>query len=322
MNDPLLSVIIPVYNSEQYLTECIDSILNQTYRNIEIILVDDGSTDGSGTICDTYAQREKRVRVIHQDNRGVSSARNTGLSIAQGDFFAFVDSDDICERNMYQSMVSIALETNVDMVICSGFYFSQSERNNITPCLSKEVELMNSSKMITDYLWHDNGNTILFTVIWNKLFRSSYFKNIIAFREDMSIHEDEAFATSIYLNKFTLAKVEKPFYGYRKNVNSITYRPFSDRDCSQLLVLYERAHLFSKNDLNEVAAKSARNFCEVYITYYFKAKKASHPEWVTRYRSHYFEMLIFGRPTQTFKDKIRLLLFYVSPSIYKFLTNS
>lgn len=318
---PKVSVIVPVYNAEKYLAVCVDSILAQTLRDIEVILVDDGSTDSSPALCDAYAEKDPRVTVIHQENKGVSSARNAGLSISQGEFFAFVDSDDFCEHNMFQMMIGVAQETNVPMVMCSGFYFSENGRSNITPCLSEKVEILDSTQMITDYLWHDNGNTVLFTVVWNKLFRSSYFKNLISFKEEIRYHEDEPFSTTLYLNKFKLARIEKPLYGYRANDNSITHKSFSEANCSQLSALYERAHLYNENNLNKVAAKSARNFCEVYISYYFKAKKASHPEWVTRYRSQYFEMLIFGRPAQSLKDKIRLSLFYVSPYFYQVLIN-
>ena len=97
-NDSLLSIIVPVYNVEQYLSRCVDSLVNQTYHNIEIILVDDGSPDRSGEICDEYAKKDKRVKVIHQSNGGLSDARNTALDIAKGDYLMFVDSDDWIEK--------------------------------------------------------------------------------------------------------------------------------------------------------------------------------------------------------------------------------
>ena len=97
-NDSLISIIVPVYNVEQYLSRCVDSLVNQTYHNIEIILVDDGSPDRSGEICDEYAKKDKRVKVIHQSNGGLSDARNTALDIAKGDYLMFVDSDDWIEK--------------------------------------------------------------------------------------------------------------------------------------------------------------------------------------------------------------------------------
>ena len=104
MNEELISIIVPVYNVEEYLKECIDSIINQTYKRIEIILVDDGSTDKSGKICDDYAKIDKRIKVVHKENGGLSDARNVGISVSSGKYIAFVDSDDWVEKTMYKNV--------------------------------------------------------------------------------------------------------------------------------------------------------------------------------------------------------------------------
>ena len=127
---PKVSVIVPVYNAEKYLSECVDSILAQTLRDIEVLLVDDGSTDGSPVLCDNYAKKDPRIKVIHKANGGVSSARNMGLSIASGDYFAFVDSDDIIDKNSYFKLYQVAQTYNVPLVICSGYYFSRFYKKN------------------------------------------------------------------------------------------------------------------------------------------------------------------------------------------------
>ena len=116
--DCTISVIVPVYNSEKYLKRCIDSILNQTYKAIELILVDDGSPDNCGKICDEYAKKDKRVRVIHKTNAGVSAARNSGLEIASGNYATFVDSDDYIEPEMYGNMMEKVHQYNCDVVMC------------------------------------------------------------------------------------------------------------------------------------------------------------------------------------------------------------
>lgn len=118
MND-LLSVIVPVYNSEKYLDECITSILNQTYRNLECLLIDDGSTDRSGEICDKYAVKDSRVRVFHIPNGGVCNARNYGLERINGRFLAFADNDDGMEPEMYSELIKVIEEKNVDVAICN-----------------------------------------------------------------------------------------------------------------------------------------------------------------------------------------------------------
>ena len=114
-----ISVIVPVYKVEPYLRKCLDSIVNQTYRNLEIILVDDGSPDNCGRICDEYAERDKRIRVIHQKNGGVSSARNEGLKIASGDWIGWVDSDDWIEPDMFEYLLENAKKSKADIAVCS-----------------------------------------------------------------------------------------------------------------------------------------------------------------------------------------------------------
>ena len=128
MNEqPLISIIVPVYNTEMYLDKCVTSLINQTYRNIEIILVDDGSTDNSGKMCDSYAQKDNRIKVIHQTNAEVGAARNVGLKNVSGQYIGFVDSDDYVEHDMYEVLLKTLLQNNVSIVSCSYFYEKQSD---------------------------------------------------------------------------------------------------------------------------------------------------------------------------------------------------
>ena len=121
----MISVIVPVYNVEKYLRACLESIVNQTYRDLEIILVDDGSTDSSGIICGEYAEKDARVKVIHKENGGASSARNAGLNIAQGEYITFVDSDDTIELDMIDCLLSSVREA--DVVICKARIVREGE---------------------------------------------------------------------------------------------------------------------------------------------------------------------------------------------------
>lgn len=118
---PLVSVIVPVYNVKPYLHESIESVLNHTYKNYELIIIDDGSTDGSELICDKYQKNDKRIRVIHQNNKGLSGARNTGLDVMHGDVVAFLDSDDAFLPDFLQVMVQTMISDNVDIVVCDYY---------------------------------------------------------------------------------------------------------------------------------------------------------------------------------------------------------
>ena len=118
MDEKLISVIVPVYNVERYLRQCIESITNQSYKNLQIILIDDGSKDNSGKICDEYAEKDKRVEVIHKENTGVSAARNTGLDNAKGEWITFVDADDWVEKNFCEILIKKATENESDCIAC------------------------------------------------------------------------------------------------------------------------------------------------------------------------------------------------------------
>ena len=118
-SSPLISIIVPVYNVENFLTRCFESIRTQTYENVEILLIDDGSTDKSGVICDSLAQNDPRVSVIHQNNMGLSEARNTGLNIAKGEFISFIDSDDFIDPTMLETLLELLLQTDTGISMCS-----------------------------------------------------------------------------------------------------------------------------------------------------------------------------------------------------------
>ena len=120
-NQPLLSVIIPAYNVEKYIDHCLNTVTNQTYKNLEIIIVDDGSPDNSGKIIDDWSKKDCRIKVIHKENGGLGFARNSGLEIATGDYIAFIDSDDYIDLNMYETLINKAIETKSDIVYC-GFH--------------------------------------------------------------------------------------------------------------------------------------------------------------------------------------------------------
>lgn len=170
----LISVIIPIYNVEKYLKKCIDSIINQTYKNLEIILVDDGSPDNCGKICDEYAKKDQRIRVIHKKNGGLSDARNAGIDIAKGKYIAFVDSDDYVEKEYIEIMYKELKKNNVKIVQCGINKISDNEEIIDNYGYLKD-ELINSQRIMEEkYTKYPISNV----VAWNKLYDIDLFKNI------------------------------------------------------------------------------------------------------------------------------------------------
>lgn len=167
-----ISVIVAVYNIENYVSECIESIINQTYTNIEIILIDDGSTDKSGKICDKYKVKDKRVIVIHQNNKGLSEARNEGIKISTGDYVAFVDGDDVISPIMYETMIQYVIDKDTDIVVCRP----TSKLCDLATQINSNIEIKKlTGKDSIKYLFNDYvcGN-----YAWNKLYFSKLFKDI------------------------------------------------------------------------------------------------------------------------------------------------
>lgn len=164
-NNKLISVIVPVYKVEKYLEKCIESIISQSYKNLEIILVDDGSPDGCGKICDAYAEKDKRIKVIHQENRGLCGARNTGLRAATGDYIGFVDSDDYISEDMYEYLGKSLEKYDADVVSCRYFRVGR-EYDGYTEKGEYDV-IMTGREAVRELV----GNFILRSLFWNKLFR-------------------------------------------------------------------------------------------------------------------------------------------------------
>ena len=170
----LVSIIVPVYNVQKYINKCIESMLRQTYTNIEIVLVDDGSTDNSGMICDKYALDDDRIVVIHKENGGQSDARNAGIDKSTGEYICFVDGDDCIEENMIELLYENLVNRNADISICN--YHSRYERDGSK---SKEITVKDVVWSRVDF-WNNyyNENQYYCVVLWNKMFRKKLFENV------------------------------------------------------------------------------------------------------------------------------------------------
>ena len=169
-----ISVIVPVYNVEKYLEKCIWSIINQTYSNLEIILIDDGSTDNSGKICDEFLEHDNRIKVVHKKNGGLSSARNAGLDIATGEYIGFVDSDDWIDVNMYDNLFKVAKQENSDIIECNFQKVYDGKEEEVKIYNSFVINSFNNIEALKQHL---NGK-YFYRCVWNKLYRRILFKDI------------------------------------------------------------------------------------------------------------------------------------------------
>lgn len=200
----LLSIIVPVYNVKPYLKKCVESIINQTYTNLQIILVDDGSTDGSQNICDEFAQKDSRIVVIHKENGGLSTARNMGMDKAKGEYIAFVDSDDWLEPNMYYDLITQLEKHNADIAVCSFYECKDDKKNAIGD--SRSVKILNTEDIFS------NKNQLRF-LAWNKIFRKSFVERLRFVPGQ--VYEDFHFCRQVFLQTKKLVYLDAPLYNYR-----------------------------------------------------------------------------------------------------------
>ena len=218
--DKLISIIIPVYNVEDYLDECIKSVVGQTYESLEIFLVDDGSTDDSGRICDKWAGRDNRIVVLHRENGGVSEARNAALDLIKGDYVGFADADDWCEPGMYETLITAAIKEGADIVMC-GFVRCDSYSGK----KKKKSFIRHDACSPDDAVKHIMGKNGYFTSLWNKLFkRESVIKdgNVIKMHSDLFFGEDEVWLYEVLQNSRRVSFVPEQLYNWRIRKGSIT----------------------------------------------------------------------------------------------------
>ena len=247
--EPFVSVIVPVFRVERYLDECVDSLIGQTLKNIEIILIDDGSDDNCPALCDKYQMMYSHVRVIHQKNKGSSAARNAGLLVAKGKYIAFCDSDDTMKPNMLEVLYQCAEEQNVDIVIC-GFETVPDGKINVRGYALNQK--MSSEELICSNHKIHSGNDLCFS--WSFLIKNSLIKEKqIVFDEKIRFGEDFLFNLSCVMEAESIYVLPKILYNYRiNNKNSIMRQKYKADLEKQIQEQYElKIHTFEKYGLDK-----------------------------------------------------------------------
>lgn len=213
----LISIIVPVYNVENYLDKCIESLVSQTYKNIEIILIDDGSTDNSGKMCDEWAKKDERIIIKHMKNAGVSSARNSGVKIAKGNYIGFVDADDFIKEDMFEFLLTNMHEHKSDISICSSFHIYENGKVTHEKKENINIELSNIEALICIFKTGYYG-----TGIWNKLFKSDLLKNN-SFNIGISYGEELPVLFNAIKNSKKIFYSSVPKYYYFQRTGSATH---------------------------------------------------------------------------------------------------
>ena len=278
-----ISVIVPIYNVEAYLERMLESLINQTYKNLEIILIDDGSTDSSAKICDKYKKKDKRIVVMHKKNEGVSVARNKGLELARGDYIGFVDSDDVISLDMYERLYNNIISTNADISVCSYSTFSK----DVDFEYKDNIKIFNKEEALKDII----SDGIITNFLWNKLFKSNLFNNI-KFPENC-IYED------LYVMPKLIEKIDRLCFDY-----------------SKLYGYFKRNNSYV-NTYNEEKNKNYLNFCDERYTYLSKYK------YLNNYLESYRCFYIYSAFLQCSKSKcIDVINSYYMKEYHKIFKNN
>lgn len=250
-----VSVIVPVYKVQQYLNRAVDSVLKQTYQHLDIILVDDGSPDRCGKICDEYAMMDSRVRVIHKNNGGLSSARNSGLEMATGEYVVFVDSDDVIHPHMIERLLTVAEMENCDIVQCGFFRFDSD--------IPKE-RLTDQAQLISKFDALERIDDAVYMAAWDKIYKKELFADI-RFPKG-KIHEDVGCTYKLFFASERIAVIPDELYGYYVNPDSITTSKIKLNKLDLIDVYAEQMEFFRRKGLKHFANRSANNLAASFGT--------------------------------------------------------
>jgi glycosyltransferase involved in cell wall biosynthesis len=313
MNDKKkVSVVVPIYKVERYLHRCIDSILNQTYTNLEIILVNDGSPDRCGELAEMYSQQDDRIKVIHKENGGLSDARNYGMKEVTGEFTVFVDSDDWLENNMIENMLNSLLKYKAD-VVQSAFYYAYDDKLLLDRVYHSQIDtpvLLDNKSLMHELVKNEKVKNFA----WGKLYKTSVIRDIL-FKKGV-LFEDVFWAHKVMHRVNTYLILKQPYYYYYQRNDSIV-STYSNRNLDIIKGLKER-HQFIKDHYKELTNESLKvllKTCLIHYNLLLLNKKDSngiHRKEIQNYvKNHYSELKkAIGKDRQL---KIQLTFFGIHP---------
>lgn len=319
MEKELVTIIVPIYNVEKYLKECIESIINQTYKNLEIILVNDGSTDDSLKICMNYKKKDNRIVIINKTNGGLSDARNKGIDAANGKYICFVDSDDYISSAYVELLYNEARKNNTDIVLC-GIKYVNDEKKILSEYAYKKNFVKSGKELLIDY-YQENGVEVI--VAWNKLYKRELFNT---YRYNVGkIHEDEFLTYKILYNLDKVSIISDKLYYYRKNDTSIVNKKFNLKRLDLLEALENRMRFFKEKSENKLYILTVELYVWVLKDFYVKTKKyIDHSKniqntIIKKYKKMKKQFLKSKEITKI--KKIKYLCFYFFYDVYSYIKN-
>ena len=316
----LISVVVAAYNIEEYLPRCLDSLAAQTYPFLQIIIVDDGSTDFTGEICDSYAAKYSQMQVIHRTNGGLSVARNTGLAVARGEYIGYVDGDDWIEADMYEKMLAACEKHGADVAICA---YREIGNDGFSNVFSKEEYVLSGEEALDIYVC-DNKPYHIYNSVWSKLFKRDIIEGVQFPAGKKS--EDILYTTHALLHSNTCVFLDEPFYNYVvSREGSIMNQGLADRRFRDEIPFWrEQARMLFDAGKEEPAKKAEYYFYRRMLFYYLdfkerKMKKAAKQlsDMLRNEKAHISE--VYGNNFVTTGDRVRMKLFMVSPDLYEML---
>ncbi|MEI7640722.1 MAG: glycosyltransferase [bacterium] len=312
MKNILISVIVPVYKVEEYIKECLESIIKQTYENIEIIIIDDGSPDESGAIAEEYALKDKRIKVFHKENGGVSDTRNFGIVQASGEYVTFVDSDDYVSTNTLYELMKLITEYDADIAVCKNDLVGMPFKKN--PSIENKVSVFTTLEAL-ERLYISDGNM---GTPWGKIYKKELFAGLKFPKGRLS--DDDATIYKIIYNAKKIVLTNNKLYHYRIHENSITNASFSLKNLDYLIAMEERMDFFKSRKLNILYYKTMAFYGTLIIKFYFEIyksdlqdKQAQLSNLIEKFK-HIKEAVLKSRHTKI-KQKLVFFVFGLEPKI-------
>lgn len=308
MDNSKISIIVPIYNVEEYLDRCIESLVNQTYKNLEIILVDDESPDNSPAICDKWANLDSRIVVIHKKNEGVAVARNTGLSKATGDYIGFVDGDDYCFKNMYEHLMKNAAENDADISMCD-YYESDTEVDDVdnSSCKTELVDYDTAMKNVC-------MGEYLYGVLWNKIYKAALVKNLTM--PSLKCSQDLPYNYFAFKKAESIVFSSAKQYFYRVRKTSTTKSKFG----YGALDAVKAREIILENEQNDAyeayATKSYMNSCFTALSGIISNQSCLDKYDEIRNKILKYKKTVLSSRFYCRRDKVKVMVLAVSPTIY------